>query len=527
MRIRSKFILYTILPLSILFGAFIIYLLKSKQADGLSKLDEKISRTNQYIKQVSTEPLWQVDFSEVIPNCVSFVEDPDIYSIEISGISKEMVQSEIEKYKKNPGTAEIFVYHYEGKDVLRFTDVSEVAEENRISSSFPIEYNDRNIADINIIYSDLPLQQEIGRLIKEILFLIAVSVLVLLLIFFLLTRSITKPIDTLLASLNIIDQGNLNHRVKLKTKGEFAVIEKEFNKMVSQLQKRELQLTKANDELEERVKIRTQELERINAELEGINSEMKVKTRALQESNDELEQFAYVASHDLKEPLRSIGSFVQLLKRKYSDKLDESAEEYIKFTVDGVKQLQKTIDDLLDFSRIGNSGNQFNEIKMETVIDLVKTNLDASITESGAIITVESPLPVIQVDRTQMVLLLQNLISNAIKFQSPEQTPNIKISYNNRFEEHEFIVEDNGIGINEDYKKKIFFLFQRLHKSKYAGSGIGLAMCKKIVERHGGAIWFDSIPNQGTKFHFTISKDIDEYDIKRKAIEQAHESGLN
>jgi|GEM_PF-2586760 len=527
MRIRSKFILYTILPLSILFGAFIIYLLKSKQADGLAKLDDKITRTNEYIKQVSTEPLWQVDFSEVIPNSVSFIKDPEIYSIEISGISKEVIQPDIEKYNDNPHSTEIYVYEYEGKDVLKFTDEKEVPLENRISSNFPVTYNDQTIATINIIYSDLPLQQSIGRLLKEILFLVAVSVLVLLLIFYLLTRSITKPIDTLVTSLNVIDKGDLNHRVRLETKGEFAVIEKAFNKMVGQLEKRERQLTSANNELEERVKIRTQELEQINKELEGINSEMKVKTRALQESNDELEQFAYVASHDLKEPLRSIGSFVQLLKRKYSDKLDESAEEYIKFTVDGVKQLQKTIDDLLDFSRIGNSGNQFNEIKMETIVDLVKTNLDASISESGAIITVENPLPVIQVDRTQMVLLLQNLISNAIKFQSPEQQPNIKISYNNRFEEHEFIVEDNGIGINEDYKKKIFFLFQRLHKSKYAGSGIGLAMCKKIVERHGGAIWFDSIPNQGTKFHFTIAKNIDEYDIKRKAIETAHESGLN
>ncbi len=230
-------------------------------------------------------------------------------------------------------------------------------------------------------------------------------------------------------------------------------------------------------------------------------------SRELKRSNEELEQFAYVASHDLQEPLRMVSGYTQLLKRRYVDKLDTDANEYIEFAVDGVKRMQSLISDLLAFSRLSTHGKNFSTVDLQDVFEHACANLQASIAETRAQVVIEA-LPKASGDRTQLIQLAQNLIGNALKFHKPGVAPVIKVTAADEDKLWRLDVADNGIGIEPQYRDKIFVIFQRLHtRDKYAGTGIGLAVCKKIVERHHGRIWIDSELEVGTTFHFTLLKE--------------------
>jgi PAS domain S-box-containing protein len=238
---------------------------------------------------------------------------------------------------------------------------------------------------------------------------------------------------------------------------------------------------------------------------EKVEAEKKLKeyTRNLKIKNDELEQFAYVASHDLQEPLRMVASYVQLLQRRYEGKLDSDADDFIHFAADGASRMQVLINDLLSFSRISTRGKPFVETNVESVLQRALQNLQMQILESNAIID-HDPLPVVKADASQLVQVFQNLLSNSIKFCSKE-TPHILISAEQQDENWVFSVKDNGIGIDPEYFNRIYVIFQRLHtREEYPGTGIGLAICKRIVERHGGRIWVESEPGRGTTFFFTI-----------------------
>jgi PAS domain S-box-containing protein len=226
----------------------------------------------------------------------------------------------------------------------------------------------------------------------------------------------------------------------------------------------------------------------------------------LARSNAELQQFAYVASHDLQEPLRMIGSYTQLLERRYGDKFDEDAREFMGFIVDGATRMKQLIEDLLAYSRVGTRGKELRPVQAQLVLDKALTNLRGAIEASGAVVTHDA-LPKVNVDDTQLVQLLQNLIGNAIKFRNKEETPRIHVGADDAGGEWRFCVADNGIGIEPQYFERIFLVFQRLHtRDEYAGTGIGLAICKKVVDRHGGRIWVESAPGQGSKFYFTLPK---------------------
>ena len=231
--------------------------------------------------------------------------------------------------------------------------------------------------------------------------------------------------------------------------------------------------------------------------------ELKNKSLELERSNTELEQFAYVASHDLQEPLRMVNSYVQLLANRYKDKLDEDANDFINFAIDGSNRMRILINSLLEYSRI-NRVKPFETVHTNEVLKEVLVDLAGSIKENKAKITY-TDLPEISGDSVLIGQVFQNLISNAIKFKG-ENAPIITISAKKRNGEFIFSVKDNGIGIKKEYAEKIFVIFQRLHgKHVYPGTGIGLAICKKIVERHGGKIWVESEPGKGSEFCFTLA----------------------
>ncbi|WP_292388177.1 PAS domain S-box protein [Methanosarcina sp. UBA5] len=230
---------------------------------------------------------------------------------------------------------------------------------------------------------------------------------------------------------------------------------------------------------------------------------LKLKLEELARSNAELEQFAYVSSHDLQEPLRMIASYLQLLQRKYQGKLDDKADKYIYFAVDGASRMQNLINDLLEFSRVTTKAREFEPTDCKSVLDQVLLDLEVSIKENEASISYDS-LPVVTADPVQFTQVFQNLISNAVKFRS-EKAPKIEISAEKKTDQWLFSVKDNGIGIDPKYSERIFEVFKRLHKrEEYPGTGIGLSICKKIVERHGGQIWVESESGKGSIFYFTL-----------------------
>jgi signal transduction histidine kinase len=232
----------------------------------------------------------------------------------------------------------------------------------------------------------------------------------------------------------------------------------------------------------------------------------------LQRSNAELEQFAYVASHDLQEPLRKVASFSQMLRRRYSAQLDERANQYIDFAIDGANRMQTLINDLLQFSRVGRFHEARADVDLEEVYAVTESTLSVAVEEAGAVIS-HDPLPTVTGDPVQLGLLLQNLLSNAIKFRAPERSPEIHVSATRRDDMWHFAVTDNGIGIGAEYVERIFVIFQRLHsRESYPGTGIGLAMCKKIVEFHGGTIGVDTSHAPGTSITFTLPADTQEPD---------------
>jgi PAS domain S-box-containing protein len=226
----------------------------------------------------------------------------------------------------------------------------------------------------------------------------------------------------------------------------------------------------------------------------------------LKRSNAELEQFAYVASHDLQEPLRMVASYTQLLARRYDERLDSDAREFMSYIVDGASRMKQLIEDLLAYSRVGTRGIAFANVSAEGALRRALFNLRGGLEEAGAAVT-HDPMPTLPADEVQLGQLFQNLIGNALKFRS-QANPKIHIVVTESAPEYTFEVRDNGIGIEPQYFERIFMVFQRLHnKGEYPGTGIGLAICKKVVERHGGRIWVESRPGEGSSFFFTLPKE--------------------
>lgn len=246
------------------------------------------------------------------------------------------------------------------------------------------------------------------------------------------------------------------------------------------------------------------EIRQLNQELEGRDQELAEKAEALRKSNRDLEHFAYVVSHDLQEPLRMVGSYTQLLARRYKGQLDDDADKFIGFAVDGAARMKRMISDLLTYSRAAAPGQSQEPTPLDAALDQALENLEWSIQQSGAVVH-RSPLPTVIANGGQLTQVFQNLVGNGIKFRADGRTPEIHVAAEESDGSWVVSVRDNGIGIEPDCTERIFSVFERLHQPKeYSGTGIGLAICERIIERHGGRIRVESEPGHGSTFSFTL-----------------------
>jgi signal transduction histidine kinase len=254
-----------------------------------------------------------------------------------------------------------------------------------------------------------------------------------------------------------------------------------------------------------------EDIETMRARIVSELAALQAAEAELRRSNQELEQFAYVASHDLQEPLRKVASFCQLLQQRYGGQLDARADQYIGFAVDGARRMQDLINDLLAFSRVGRVEQPHVEVDTGTLLERVQADLERAIEESGATVAVDGELPTVHGDPSLLRAVFQNLIGNAIKFRG-EDAPRVQVSADRDDAYWRFRVSDNGIGIDPEYAERIFVLFQRLHpRTQYEGTGIGLAMCRKIVEYHGGRMWLETSngAGPGSTFYFTLPAEVE------------------
>ncbi|MGA5293676.1 sensor histidine kinase [Streptomyces koyangensis] len=328
--------------------------------------------------------------------------------------------------------------------------------------------------------------RDIVLVVVLVVFVLAVVVLALL-----LHRMVGRPLDSLLVASERVREGDFERRIEVGGPSDLRAVGAAVEAMRRRL-------------VEELVAARTRE-----TLLTGQADELR-------RSNAELEQFAYVASHDLQEPLRKVASFCQLLEKRYSAELDDRGRQYIDFAVDGAKRMQVLINDLLTFSRVGRVGDAWQQTSLDAALDRALGNLELAVEESGAVVVRDTTLPEISGDPTTLAMLWQNLLGNALKFRRPDVPVRIEVDCVREDDDTWHLsVTDNGIGIAPEFSEKVFVIFQRLHaKDAYGGTGIGLALCRKIVEFHGGRIWLEPVTGpgedgdagevRGTRVHFTL-----------------------
>lgn len=383
----------------------------------------------------------------------------------------------LESLKVEPHITAAGIYDHTGKNLAKYKDLS---DENYTAIPAPRQFYDKGFLhvyqiitldkkDIGFVYikSDI---RELSELIKNYLiygFIIILACLAIALtIAATLQRSISGPVKALTHVAEMVSrQKNYSQRAKKRNDDELGNLVDRFNEMLSEIEQRD---------------------------------------RALVRSNRDLEQFAYVASHDLQEPLRMVINYVELLELQWKQAQDPHVKQYMGFIMEGAQRSQQLIKDLLEYSRVCNAGGQFQEISMQSVLDKALTHLKYTIEQSKAIITYD-PLPTLSGDAVKLTQLFQNLLANAIKFRKENETPKIHIGVKKEDHHWAFSIQDNGIGIEPEYFERIFIIFKRLHtRETYAGTGIGLAICKRVVEQHGGKIWVESAPQHGAIFHFTL-----------------------
>ncbi|MFD2796064.1 ATP-binding protein [Promicromonospora vindobonensis] len=325
-------------------------------------------------------------------------------------------------------------------------------------------------------------------LLGAVITLVFVVVLMGTMMWLALESWVIRPLTELTAGVRVVSSGELRREITPVGAGEVALLAMHVETMRRDLvhQVEEIRLS--------------------HQEVENAHALLSDKTRELERSNRDLEQFAYVASHDLQEPLRKVASFTQLLQKRYGGSLDDRADQYIEFAVDGAKRMQRLIQDLLSFSRVGRTGVPREDVDLEGVLTAALSELSERTKETGAEI-VHDPMPVVHGERALLQQLFVNLVGNSLKFRDPERTPMIRIEVRSMRAHWEISVVDNGIGIDAQYAERVFVIFQRLHpREQYAGTGIGLSLVKRIVEYHKGRIWIEPAAGGGTIVRFTLAR---------------------
>ncbi len=476
-------------------AGFGYYRFQIESSDARDQLQEELTTTSERLAISLDSPLYSFHDEGIRDVILSEMNNPDIVGIYIVD---PWISGQKYWYSKDT----------RGNPIV----VNEFPDHNSyISKSSPIIHDSEEIGDVIVFISTERMNAQLeANLISIVIQIIVLDILLIIFVIYILRVKVIRPIIKLESGAQEISGGNLNQYIETKGEDEIAQLGQAFNIMTNNLKKSQMEIQNYSKNLEKQVSVRTRELMNSNKELgreitERKCTEVKLNEtlKELERSNNELEHFAYVASHDLQEPLRMVSSYVKLLQKRYKGNLDSDADEFIHFAVDGANRMQGLINGLLSYSRVGTKGKPFEPIESEKVFKNATDNLKVSIEESGAIIT-HDPLPTVIADASQMIQLMQNLIGNGIKFKS-DGIPQINISAAKMGNEWQFSVSDNGIGINPKDQERVFQIFQRLHsRDEYLGTGIGLAVCKKIVERHGGRIWVESEPGQGSTFYFTI-----------------------
>jgi signal transduction histidine kinase len=325
-------------------------------------------------------------------------------------------------------------------------------------------------------------------LLGAVITLVFVVVLMGTMMWLALESWVIRPLTELTAGVRVVSSGELRREITPVGAGEVALLAMHVETMRRDLvhQVEEIRLS--------------------HQEVENAHGLLSEKTRELERSNRDLEQFAYVASHDLQEPLRKVASFTQLLQKRYGGSLDDRADQYIEFAVDGAKRMQRLIQDLLSFSRVGRTGVPREDVDLEGVLKAALSELSERTKETGAEI-VHDPMPVVHGERALLQQLFVNLVGNSLKFRDPDRAPVIRIEVRSMRAHWEISVVDNGIGIDAQYAERVFVIFQRLHsREQYAGTGIGLSLVKRIVEYHKGRIWIEPAAGGGTIVRFTLAR---------------------
>ena len=347
---------------------------------------------------------------------------------------------------------------------------------------------ERNLALITEMAQEEVLEP-VFSLQKTIFMLCLAVAVVVVFISWMVSRSLTRPLTGLVQCIQLMGQGNLDVSPDVTSKDEIGELAGSFRLMTERLKTTLV----SKESLEQEIVIRKHAEQKLTAVM-----------MELERSNRDLEQFAYVASHDLKEPLRMVWSYLDLIREQYENMLDEKGRTYMDFAVDGALRMDRMISDLLQFARVSSQGRELRSVSAQTVFEEALQNLRVAVRESEAEVTC-GPLPMVKGDNIQLVLVFQNLIGNAIKF--TREKPKITVFAVTSGDTCRFSVKDNGIGIDSRFGDDVFKIFQRLHnRDEYGGTGIGLALCRRIVERHGGRIWFESTPGEGTVFFFTLKR---------------------
>jgi signal transduction histidine kinase len=324
-----------------------------------------------------------------------------------------------------------------------------------------------------------------GTLVSLEIIAALVVILAAVLLLLLLDRLVGRPVMELAAQVREVAEGDYDRRINSRGSPEL------------------IRLAGDVDGMRRQIAAELAEVRAARAQIEWVNDQLKQQAEELTRSNRDLEQFAYVASHDLQEPLRKVASFCQLLQRRYQGQLDERADQYIAFAVDGAQRMQRLINDLLAFSRIGRLTSGFTDVDLNQVLEQVRSQLEPRAGDDAEISWAD--LPTVEGEEPLLTTLFVNLVGNSLKFRSPDVKPVIRITAEGDEQEWRINVRDNGIGIEAEFADKVFVIFQRLHaKDAYEGTGIGLAIVKKIVEYHGGRIWLDLEVTQGTSIWFSL-----------------------